>query len=100
MIEVKKYIEEDELHLEFLKILSEAARKVALRASEINKASLNKISLSSTSEIDSETVEYLIHAFRAELYKADLSVSQLQDLLAPKGEAVEKDNTEDVLSEQ
>ena len=102
MIEVKKYIEEDEVGLEFLKILSEASRKISIRAAEINKLSLSKISMSSLSDVDLEAVEQLVHAFRSELYKADLAVSQLQDLLNLPDEGTveqEEDALEDAPSE-
>lgn len=94
MIELKKYIEEEELYVESLKILAEAALKIAQRASEIRKASLTSASLAETVEIKSGTVEHLIHAFRSELYKADLSVSQIQELLNPEEGKTEDESPE------
>lgn len=99
MIELKKYIEEEELYIESLKILSETALRIAQRASEVRKASLTSISLSEVSELKPDTVEHLVHTFRAELYKADLSVSQLQDLLTPKAEPATEDEKKDEVSE-
>lgn len=75
MIEIKKYIDPSELPKESIKILEEVARKIASKSREV--ARLCSEALDDDGELSPEDTLRLLHIFRTELYKADLSVSEV-----------------------
>lgn len=93
MIEVKKYIDADEIPRESIKILLEVAEKLTKKSKKVSR--LCDDALCSESNIIPEEVVNLLHIFRTELYKADLSVSEVQKLF----QAVEEEEHDENDSE-
>lgn len=88
MIEIKKYIDLEDLPRESVKILSEVAMRIVKNSRKVTKICDD---LAENEESISEDDAYqLLHFFRTELYRADLSVNEIQKLFKNKEE--DKDN--------
>jgi len=88
MIEIKKYVDLEDLPRESIKILSEVALRIAKNSRKITK--ICEDITESEENINEDDVYQLLHFFRTELYRADLSVNEVQKLFKNKEE--DKDN--------
>lgn len=91
MLEIKKYVDIEELPRESLKILLEVAQRITKNSRKISK--ICEGVLENEDNITEEEVYQLLHFFRTELYRADLSVNEVQKLFKNKEE--DKDNEDE-----
>lgn len=82
MIEIKKYVREEELSRESISILMQSVSNIIKSSKAVKKICSDALDQEGEdSQIDPAEAIKLIHIFRTSLYEADLSLKEVQDTM-------------------
>lgn len=82
MIEIKKYVREEELPRESINILMQSVSNIIKSSKAIKKICSDALEQENEEgQIDPSEAIRLIHIFRTSLYEADLSLKEVQDTM-------------------